>query len=71
MLSIDRLCEDFPEYADEFRKVWNDGVKMEYYREDEDTPAAAIQGAFMWSHTPQGHQYWQGVYDTLVKKGVK
>lgn len=30
--------------------------------------AQRLDEAFIWSHSPHGHKYWQGIYGTIIDK---
>ena len=36
--------------------------------EEVEDMSEAIANAFIWEHTPEGHNYWENIYDNLMRE---
>jgi len=49
-----------PDVAAEAIQLGSDLIDL-----DDETPHGALDGSFVWGDSPQGHDYWNAVYDAL------
>ena len=54
-------AKDLPMYKDFISLVEKDKRVQSYYNMKD-----MLLDAFKWDKTPQGHEYWQSVYDSIV-----
>lgn len=70
MTRFEQIAAAFPLHCQRIAEcAYQDGALIHIMRgrPDQDGPAGALRGAFVWSRTEEGHDYWKTLADRVRK----